>query len=273
LKAILDRFMTQPMPSVPMQAGYFTLSQADVLSLLPGGIEVDYQPLHDPMTGEIRAMEALARMRHPTYGLIGPAIFVPICERAGAATLLLRAVLAASSTFLAKLHAAGHDDLKIAINVSSADLTTPDLVGEISGVVEKAGIHPSSVILELTESRALDETTLPTEILTRLRVRGFGLAVDDFGTGYASLKQLGAIPFTELKIDQTFVRGAYNDEKKRLMLRSTLDLARELSLLTVAEGVETEADLELVRSMGVDLIQGFHLSKPMRPEKLLELLG
>jgi EAL domain-containing protein (putative c-di-GMP-specific phosphodiesterase class I) len=265
------RAVQVPFEGVP--SDYFSLGTGEVLSLLPSGIEVHYQPIHRTGDGAVYAVEALARLRHPTQGLIGPALFVPICEKAGAASLLLHAVLASSLAALAQLRATGHPDLHLAVNLSSADLTSPDLVGQIGDAVERAGLPTECLVLELTESQALHDTTLPTEILTRLRVRRIGLAVDDFGTGYASLKQLRSIPFTELKIDRSFVRNAHNDARQRIMLASTIELARELSLMTVAEGVETPAELELLRGLGCDLVQGFHLSRPMPYDALQAFLA
>jgi len=269
---MLVRFVSQPMADQSVAGNDFTPTTEEVLALLATAIEIDYQPIHDTVTGRVVALEALARLRHPTRGLIGPTIFIPVCERAGAATQLLRTVLTSSLRLLAELHAEGYENLVMAVNMSPADLTTADLVAEISAAVDNAGVPPARVVLELTESLALHDTTLPTEILTRLRVRGMGLAADDFGTGYASLKQLGRLPFTELKIDQTFVRGAHLDERKRTMLASTIQLAHDMGLATVAEGVESQAEFSLIRELRCDYVQGFHLSRPMSVPQLRDFL-
>jgi len=261
---MLDRFNAKPLASAATQnRGYFTLSPADLLALMPDSIELEYQPIHHAETGRVVALEALARLRHPTVGMVGPAIFVPVCEQAGATSQLLRTVLSKALDALARLRKDGYPELVMSVNMSAADLTTPDLVDEIVSCVSAADLPTDAVIIELTESRALHRTTLPVEILTRLRVKGLGLGVYDFGTGYASLKQLENIPFTELKVDQMFVRGANNDERKRQMLASTIGLAKELGLTTVAEGVETDAELALLRDLGCECIQGFRWSRPM----------
>jgi EAL domain-containing protein (putative c-di-GMP-specific phosphodiesterase class I) len=252
---------------------YFSMSAAEVVGLLPTGIEVHYQSIHEASTGEVCALEALARLRHPSYGLVGPTIFVPICEQAGAATRLLMLVLSTALADLARLRSHGHDDIRMAVNVSAADLISPTLVDDISEAARHAGVPADGLILELTENRALADSTLPTEILTRLRVRGFGVAVDDYGTGYASLKQLRHIPFSELKIDQGFVRDAHNDERKRVMLASTVTLARELGMVTVAEGVETAEEYELLKDLDCELIQGYFFSRPAPIEEVSAALA
>ena len=250
-----------------------TLNAYEVLGLLPHGVEVHYQPIHRLETGQVFALEALARLRHPEVGLIGPALFVPICEQSGYASQLLTQVLDTALRDLATLRSQGYEELHFAVNVSSVDLTSLTLVDEVGAALQKADVPPDRLVLELTESRALAETTLPIEILTRLRVTRVGVAADDYGTGYASLKQLRHIPFSELKIDQSFVRGAHTDERKRVMLASTVALARELGLATVAEGVETEGELELLRSIDCEYVQGFFFSKPMPFDALAAFLA
>lgn len=262
--AVLDSYLAQPATRpVPSAPGYLTLPADEVVALLPRALEVHYQPIVHAVTGEVHAVEALARLRHPQHGLIGPDLFVPLCERAGASAVLLQCVLEIALRDIAGLQSRGHAALKLSVNVSADDLGSPDLVGEIADAAEKAGVPLSLLTLELTETRILSDTSLPIEILTRLRVRGANLAIDDYGTGFASLKQLKRIPFNELKIDRIFVSDSHTDARKRTMLASTIELAHQLELLTVAEGVETLEELALVTELGCDLVQGFLLSRPM----------
>ncbi len=272
VRAVFDRFLdTGPSPTTG-RSGNLELHADEVLSLLPDAVALHYHPIHHSETGAIRAVEALARLRHPTLGLIGPSIFVPICERNGASTVLLRAVLHRGLADLARLRAEVEPSLHMAINISADDLASPDLVGEISSVVARAELPLDALTLELTETRIVRDTAVPVEILTRLRVRGVQLAIDDYGTGFASLKQLKRIPFTELKIDRTFVSNAHREPRTREMLASTIELAHKLDLLTVAEGVETVEEHTLVRELGCDFVQGYLLSNPMPFEELYDFL-
>jgi EAL domain-containing protein (putative c-di-GMP-specific phosphodiesterase class I) len=124
-------------------------------------------------------------------------------------------------------------------------------------------VDPGRIVIELTESTVAADSTTLLEIVTRLRVMGFRLSIDDFGTGYSSLEQLRMLPFSELKVDRRFVQDAAHDERSRLILMSSLNLARQLALVSVAEGVESEADLDLVARLGCDVVQGYLIGKPM----------
>jgi EAL domain-containing protein (putative c-di-GMP-specific phosphodiesterase class I)/ActR/RegA family two-component response regulator len=273
VRAVFDAFLagTAPAPS-GHRSPNVELHADEVLDLLPDFVEVHYQPIHEAATGSVRSIEALARLRHPRLGLIGPSIFVPILERNSASTLLLRSVLRRALPDLATLRAEIRPSLHMAINISAEDLSTPDIVAELSAWMADAELPLDALTLELTETRIVRDTALPVEILTRLRVRGMQLAIDDYGTGFASLKQLKRIPFTELKIDRTFVSNAHRERRTREMLASTIALAHKLDLLTVAEGVETEEELNLVRTLGCDFAQGFLLSNPMPFDVLRDYL-
>ena len=274
VRSVFDRFLERTEPSVASRgSGNLELHADEVLALLPDALELHYQPIHHTETRAVRAIEALARLKHPKLGLIGPSIFVPVCERNGASTVLLRAVLRQAVADLARLRTEVEPSLHLAVNISADDLASPDLVAEIAAMVRAADVPMDALTLELTETRIVRDTAVPVEILTRLRVRGVQLAIDDYGTGFASLKQLKRIPFTELKIDRTFVSNAHREPRTREMLASTIELAHKLDLLTVAEGVETEDELELVRSLGCDYAQGYLLSNAMPFAELHEYLN
>jgi EAL domain-containing protein (putative c-di-GMP-specific phosphodiesterase class I) len=158
--------------------------------------------------------------------------------------------------------AAGHD-FRIAINVSMQVLDRYDFPEFVVATARSARVDPASVVLEITESQLMEDIVKPLEVLSRLRLRGIGLAMDDYGTGASTMQQLTRIPFTELKIDREFVAGAPDDPTARAMLASSIRLAKDLGLATVAEGVETENEWQLVAAGGVDVVQGYFIARPM----------
>ena len=161
-------------------------------------------------------------------------------------------------------------NIKISVNVSMGSLVRLDMPDQVAAAAGTAGMDPRQVILEVTESRLMEDPTKVLETLTRLRLKGIGLSIDDYGTGFSSMQQLKSIPFTELKIDRAFVDGATKDPEARAMLESSVDLARALGLSLVAEGVEVEEDWNLLDQLGVDLAQGWYIAKAMPGEELLE---
>jgi EAL domain-containing protein (putative c-di-GMP-specific phosphodiesterase class I) len=158
--------------------------------------------------------------------------------------------------------AAGYD-FTIAVNVSMYDLDRYDFPEFIVGTAASHGVDPASIMLEVTESQIMSNVVKPLEVLSRLRLKGVGLSIDDYGTGASSMQQLKRVPFTELKIDREFVTGACEDGAARAMLTSSIGLGKDLGLRVVAEGVETEAEWRLVTRRGVDLVQGYYVARPM----------
>ena len=229
-----------------------------------GDITAFYHPQVEIGSCKVRGLEALARWHHPTRGWIPPDAFIPVAEQHGLIhALTLRVMdLAMAQTS----HWAQHGlDLSIAVNISPLLLGRSELVQEISDLQRKHGLRAEQVVLEVTESTLLGELAVALGVLTRLRLRGFRLSLDDYGTGFSSMQQLARIPFTELKIDRSFVHGAADRESLQVILRSALDMASELGLETVAEGVESLQDWQLVRQFGCTLAQGWLLAKAMSP--------
>jgi EAL domain-containing protein (putative c-di-GMP-specific phosphodiesterase class I) len=172
----------------------------------------------------------------------------------------------------ARLHDIGFP-LTIAINLSGLwldDLQLPDF---IHATTQAAGLRPTDVILEVTETGVMKELTTALDVLTRLRLKGFGLSIDDFGIGYSSFEQLDRIPFNELKLDRSFVNKGAADATAHAILQGSIDMARQMDLTTVAEGVETEDQLELMRTLGCDRIQGFLIARPMPTDVLIAWLS
>jgi EAL domain-containing protein (putative c-di-GMP-specific phosphodiesterase class I)/FixJ family two-component response regulator len=230
-----------------------------------------FQPKVDLATGRVIGCEALARWRHPEHGLIPPAAFVKILEVAGKVDDLMWVVLRKAIVFCGTLNTTGVES-SVAVNLSLKSLNNVELAGRVAATVERHNLDPRKVCLEITESAATTNLGAALENLTRLRMAGFGLSIDDFGTGYSSMEQLTRIPFTELKIDRSFVSNAATHEPARVMLTSCLQIARQLKLKAVAEGVETQQEWDLLQELGCDLAQGYFIAKPMEASAYLTWL-
>jgi EAL domain-containing protein (putative c-di-GMP-specific phosphodiesterase class I)/FixJ family two-component response regulator len=227
-----------------------------------GEIVVHYQPQIAVTSGDVHGVEALARWNHPTLGLIQPDQFIPMAEEHGLIHKLTLQVMNEALLQAATWNAHGLD-LSVAINLSPKLLDSPNLLQEISGLQQCYGLRAERVVLEITETSLLRDLSVALAVLTRLRLRGFGLSLDDYGTGFSSMQQLARIPFTELKIDRSFVHGVHERESVQVMLRSALEMAMRLGLNTVAEGVESLQDWWLLQEYGCMFVQGWLLSKPM----------
>ena len=232
-----------------------------------GKIYPHFQPKVQLATREFESVEALARWNHPEHGHVSPGVFIPLAEEHGLINALTDVMLE-QAIKQCKEWREGGLSIQLAINLSVDSLDQLDLPEYISGVVERAGIETSQIILEVTESRISDNPTALLDITTRLRLKRFELSIDDFGTGYSSLQQLQRLPFTELKIDGAFVTGASQDATARSILESSIDLARKLGMKIVVEGVETRADWDLVKSLGCELAQGYFIARPMPADEL-----
>jgi PAS domain S-box-containing protein len=230
-----------------------------------------FQPKVDAVSLRPVGVEALARWQHPARGLLAPDAFIGVAEREGLVGELSQILTSRALMEGARLHDSGFP-LTIAINLSGLwldDLQLPDF---IHATTQAAGLRPTDVILEVTETGVMKELTTALEVLTRLRLKGFGLSIDDFGIGYSSFEQLDRIPFTELKLDRSFVNKGAEDATAHAILQGSIDMARRMALTTVAEGVETEGQLELVRTLGCDRIQGYLIARPMPTDALIAWL-
>lgn len=227
-----------------------------------------YQPKVRLKDKLVVGAECLARWRHPQRGVLGPACFVPVLEAHGLIGKLTLQILQKAAAQAAAWQAQGWQ-FKLAVNVSMEDLNSLDLPEIMEEIVVAAGINPTMIILELTESRLMENLTLSLEILARLRLKGFGLSIDDFGTGFSTMENLKLLPFTELKIDRAFVNGASHDEAARAILGSSIQLAKTFNLNLVAEGVEKQADWDLIANSGCDQAQGYFIARPMPAEEFL----
>lgn len=221
-----------------------------------------YQPKVDVATGAVVGVETLVRWRHPVDGLAFPDQFVGVAEQHGLIDDLTRVVLAAAMAQAQAWHQAGLP-LRVAINISMDNLSSVTFADFVAAEAAASRVAPEDIVLEVTESRLMMDRRVPFESLTRLRLKRFRLSIDDFGTGHSSLTQLHDIAFDELKIDQSFVHGAWRDETALAMFHASLRLGKQLGMEVVAEGVEDRDDWELVRRTGCDLAQGYLLARPM----------
>jgi diguanylate cyclase (GGDEF)-like protein len=221
-----------------------------------------FQPKLCVATGRPVGAEALVRWQHPTRGLLMPADFIPLAEHTGLIHELTLWVLEHALDQCRRWRDAGLD-LQIAVNLSAANLLDARLPNDVARLIVAAGVPPSALALEITESVAMTDPTRAREVLGVLRSMRVALSVDDYGTGHSSLAYLGGLPVTELKIDRAFVTDLAEDATCAAIVRSTVELAHNLGLKVVAEGVEDERALEHLRAQGCDLAQGFHLSRPL----------
>jgi diguanylate cyclase (GGDEF)-like protein/PAS domain S-box-containing protein len=230
-----------------------------------------YQPKIDIKTLEVKSVEALARWDHPEHGPIPPQEFVLHAERTG---LIEALTLWAFGTALRKIVAWKESglDLSIAVNLSARNLHEENLPDILEKLLTEHSVEPRSLILELTESALMMDPEGAYRVVDRLAGMGIRLSIDDFGTGYSSLAYLRLLPVQELKIDQSFVRGMTDNEEDLVIVRSTIDLAHNLGLQVVAEGIETGEHIEKLQELGCDLGQGFHISRPITAPKLEEWL-
>lgn len=234
-----------------------------------GEFEPYFQPKVDLATREVKGFEALARWRHPQAGLLAPDRFIERMERHSLIDRLTWQMLDQSAAACCQWRASGLD-LCVSINLSVATLADVKFADCAADLVRQRKLDPRNVILELTESAAVASNNGHfLENLSRLRLKGFGLSIDDYGTGYSSIQRLSRVPFTELKIDRSFLQMTPGNDSRLIILRSSLDMARKLNMVTVAEGVETQQDWDLLRKIGCDLGQGYFIARPMSADAVL----
>jgi EAL domain-containing protein (putative c-di-GMP-specific phosphodiesterase class I)/CheY-like chemotaxis protein len=242
------------------------------LALEQGHIEAWFQPQLDVSSGLPVGMEVLARWHHAERGFVSPLSFITLAEECGLIDDVMHVVFNAALAALRTLRTQGID-IRMSVNFSASNLHDPTLPEQIEALVLAAGIKPSDVIVEITESGVTQSQPLAQEILARFRLKGFGLSIDDFGTGYSSMAQLHRLPFTELKIDKAFVHGAASDSRSYAMFESSVLLARKLGVVSVAEGVETDEDFAVAKLLGCDVVQGYLFAKAMPLNAVLAWLA
>ena len=222
-----------------------------------------YQAQVDAVSGQLTGMEALLRWQHPTEGLVGPARFIDFAEKRGLIASIGRWVVARACRQLKAWHDAGHPRVPVAVNLSAVEFRQVDLVASIDAALRDAGLAPEYLEIELTESVLLDTAGAIGDRMRALKALGVRLAIDDFGTGYSSLAYLKRYPIDRLKVDRSFVQDTPNDADDVAIVTAILQMAQALKLATVAEGVETMAQLNLLRNLGCSDCQGYLISRPV----------
>lgn len=231
-----------------------------------------FQPIASLEGGVVTGAEALVRWCHPERGLISPAEFIPLAEETGLIVAIGEWVLRTACAQARAWHAAGHSDLRVTVNFSARQFEHPNLAALIRTVLKETGLTASALELEITESIAMKDVDFSGEILTELSADGIHISIDDFGTGSSSLRYLKRFPIDILKIDQTFVRDLTTDFSDAAITAAMITMAHSLELKVIAEGVETEEQLEFLRFRRCDEIQGYLFSRPVPAEAFTKLL-
>ena len=274
-------FLLKPLEQVALQAALLRYlsakpKQTDAIKMLTAeeiraGLEGDcLEVLFQPQvtsSKKVVGVECLARWRHPELGIIPPSAFISVAEENGLISDLTLQVFNKAMAHLGEWTRQGHN-LRMAVNVSMDVLSRLDLPEELMGIAQQNNVNVSQVMLEVTESRLMGNFAKSLEIITRLRLKGFGLSVDDFGTGYSSMEKLRLLPFSELKVDRAFVFGASDDAAARGLLELSVKVGKALNMRIVAEGAETQKDWDLVFASGCDEVQGYFVAKPMPAQEL-----
>jgi EAL domain-containing protein (putative c-di-GMP-specific phosphodiesterase class I) len=263
-------------PSVPEGVHSGTPGAGPVFTLeeIAEGLRNDeFEPLFQPQvelaTGRVHGAEALARWRHPQQGLVLPSAFMSLLEASDQTDALTRLMLRRSAAFCRKWRALCGLDLTVSVNLSIRSLDDVHLAERVTELVHSENLDPRHMVLELTESATTTEVAHVLENLSRLRMKGFGLSIDNYGTRNSTMQQLARIPFTEMKIDASFVSRAAAQPSARIILESSLALAAKLSMASVAVGIQNEQDWALVRLLGCQLGQGYFTARPMQADALL----
>ncbi|MGI2091123.1 EAL domain-containing protein [Shewanella oncorhynchi] len=235
-------------------------------------LRLHYQPQIDIRTGQVVSVEALVRWQHPEFGMVAPDRFIPIAEEIDMIIPIGQWVLETAMAQLAVWRAAGATELRMAVNLSAHQLRKDSIVADITNVLLKHKLGKGALELEITESVAMQYPEQNARLLAELRQHGIELAIDDFGTGYSSLSYLKLLPLDRLKLDRSFVKDIESDPNDAAISAATISMSHELGLTVVAEGVENEAQLVLLSSMGCDLVQGFYFSKPLAAEECFRFI-
>jgi len=234
-----------------------------------------YQPKFNALQGgPVEGVEALLRWVHPRLGMVPPDKFISLAEKLGLIVPIGNWVLDEACRQMAQWHRAGYaKDWTIAVNLSALQFNHSNLIQTVRDVLQRHGLRPQALVLEITESTAMRDTQVSTSVLERLHKMGVGISIDDFGTGYSSLLYLKQLPANELKIDRGFIRNLAQDREDAAIVSTIVALGRTLGMKIVAEGVETRAQQSFLMRVGCNSLQGFLLGRPMPAEQLLHSLA
>jgi EAL domain-containing protein (putative c-di-GMP-specific phosphodiesterase class I) len=263
LKEILSKRGDTKQPSQPGARGSDGSADPESLrrAITDHQLFVHYQPQYHIKTRKLAGMEALVRWQHPTRGVLPAAAFIEAFETAGLIDeltwVVVKKVLADKNAWRSR-----DRNIAVSLNISTRSLRDLSLPEKLQSVITDHGGQPSDFILEITESGLIEELHTALDVLARMRLKGFGLSIDDFGTGYAMLQQLQRVPARELKLDMSFTQSMLHDESANVIVRKTLELAHDLDMQVVAEGVETGEQLRALAEYGCEVAQGHWLGAP-----------
>jgi len=272
--AALEAFLkavpaAQPPAQAPEPPEQEPVSREDLaVAIREHQLELHYQPQLELANGSFVGVEALVRWRHPQRGLLYPDAFIRLAEETGMITALSWVIFERAVPEFRKL-CDSYGRLNLSLNLSACslqDLQTPE---KLVAIAVRAGLPRSCLVLEITETGLMRELSSALDILTRIRMKGMGLSIDDFGTGYSMMDQLRRVPASELKIDRSFVNDASHDDSALMMVEKTIEIGRRLGMRVVAEGVETQDQLALLRRLGCEVAQGYLFSRPVAMPALI----
>lgn len=270
LKELLGNFRSAPAKRRLGAQASLTVEELRA-GLANGALLLAYQPKVHVQSGKITGVEALARWRHPERGVLGPAAFIPVAEDNGLIDALTRVVYE-QAVRQARAWQTGGLNLHVSINVSVNSFLQSAFSDFLIETARHAGVESAMLTLEVTESQVMSNAMDCLEQMMHLRLKRFGLSIDDFGTGHSSLAQLKRVPFTELKVDRAFVYGAKHNASTRAILESSVDLGKKLKMTIVAEGVETRDDWDVVEGLSCDYVQGYFVAKPLPENELKQFV-
>jgi EAL domain-containing protein (putative c-di-GMP-specific phosphodiesterase class I)/ActR/RegA family two-component response regulator len=231
-----------------------------------------FQPKVSPKTGLVKGAEVLARWQHPEHGLISPQAFISLAEEAGLIGALTSSLAISALQATARMRSI-IPEFKVSVNMSADAFLECAIVDDIASWLASAGLSGSALVIEITETQHLETSSQSLESLGRLRLMGIGLSMDDFGTGYSNLAGLQAFPFTELKIDRSFVTSVATSEVAKNSVIASVELGHSQGLNVVAEGIETAEQVYTLAAIGVDEIQGYFVSRPVAESAFLAWLA
>lgn len=240
-----------------------TLENSLRSALEKGQFELHYQPQVDSQNGSLRGAEALLRWKHPDMGFVSPVEFIPIAEETGMIVDIGEWVIEEVCRQIKAWDKEGFDPTRISVNISARQFQQKALVSSIFSILEKGGVAPELLGVELTESVVMGDAVSSSTTLSLLREKGIHVHIDDFGTGYSSLNYLKLFPIDTLKIDRSFIRDITNKKNDEIIATAIIGLAHNLGMEVVAEGVEDQDQLDLLKEKGCDIIQGYYTGKPM----------
>ncbi len=254
------------------ECDHFDATRLKLLTEVGGALErrefvLQYQPQIELASGRITGVEALVRWHHPEHGVLAPAEFIPSIEQTALIRPLTLALIDQALSQLVTWRSLGID-IKMSVNLSARNLLDTELPQRVAEILDRHRLPPDRLIVEVTESAAMADPHRAVAVLTALRATGVGVSVDDFGTGNASIEYVAKLPATEIKIDRSFITDIVEDPRADAIVRSTIDLARNLGLTVVAEGIETEAVLTHLIGLGCDTGQGYLISRPQPADAL-----